>query len=57
MHKSTTISHLEQRPTSEKGCGHLRHVGTCGCCQRAQLARWSHQLEQCRAPRRGFAHP
>ncbi|HZU40658.1 MAG TPA: hypothetical protein VE992_06385 [Solirubrobacteraceae bacterium] len=29
-----------------KPCGHSRHVGTCPCCQRAQLARWSAQLAQ-----------
>jgi hypothetical protein len=27
-----------------KLCGHLRHVGTCPDCQRAQLARWQRQL-------------
>ncbi len=25
-------------------CGHIRHVGTCPECQRAQLARWRGQL-------------
>ena len=27
-------------------CGHTRHVGWCGSCQRAQLNRWQLQLEQ-----------
>jgi hypothetical protein len=27
-----------------KPCGHVRHVGTCAPCQRAQLARWNAQL-------------
>jgi hypothetical protein len=27
-----------------RSCGHLRHVGTCAACQRAQLARWRAQL-------------
>jgi hypothetical protein len=27
-----------------KPCGHVRHVGTCALCQRAQLARWRAQL-------------
>jgi hypothetical protein len=27
-----------------KPCGHLRHIGTCAACQRAQLARWNMQL-------------
>jgi len=26
-----------------KACGHVRHVGICAVCQRAQLARWSAQ--------------
>ena len=25
-------------------CGHVRHVGICAVCQRAQLARWSAQV-------------
>ena len=29
-----------------RACGHDRHVGTCGACQRAQLARWQAQLSQ-----------
>ncbi|HLJ03372.1 MAG TPA: hypothetical protein VKT31_08015 [Solirubrobacteraceae bacterium] len=29
-----------------KPCGHPRHVGTCSCCQRLQLERWSLQLAQ-----------
>ncbi len=29
-----------------RDCGHAHHVGTCPCCQRAQLARWHDQLEQ-----------
>ena len=29
-----------------KRCGHVRHVGTCADCQRAQLTRWSVQLAQ-----------
>ena len=29
-----------------KRCGHVRHVGTCADCQRAQLSRWSVQLAQ-----------
>jgi hypothetical protein len=30
----------------ERACGHVRHVGCCPDCQRAQLARWDTQLEQ-----------
>jgi hypothetical protein len=29
-----------------KPCGHIRHVGTCAPCQRAQLTRWRAQLTQ-----------
>jgi hypothetical protein len=29
-----------------KRCGHARHVGTCPCCQRVQLAKWDTQLAQ-----------
>jgi hypothetical protein len=29
-----------------RSCGHTRHVGTCGACQRAQLVRWQVQLVQ-----------
>jgi hypothetical protein len=29
-----------------RSCGHTRHVGTCGACQRAQLLRWQVQLIQ-----------
>lgn len=29
-----------------KLCGHVRHVGTCAECQRAQLTRWGAQLAQ-----------
>jgi hypothetical protein len=29
-----------------KVCGHVRHVGTCADCQRAQLTRWGAQLAQ-----------
>jgi hypothetical protein len=31
-------------PTPAKACGHDRHVGSCACCQRAQLTRWAEQL-------------
>jgi len=34
-----------------KPCGHVRHVGTCSACQRAQLSRWSTQLAQAQAER------
>jgi hypothetical protein len=27
-------------------CGHVRHVGACPSCQRAQLARWDAQLAE-----------
>ena len=27
-------------------CAHIRHVGTCPACQRAQLARWRVQLQE-----------
>lgn len=27
-----------------RSCGHIRHVGTCAVCQRAQLARWQEQV-------------
>jgi hypothetical protein len=30
--------------TGNRSCGHIRHVGTCPSCQRAQLARWDAQL-------------
>jgi hypothetical protein len=33
-------------PRSPRPCGHVRHVGPCPSCQRAQLARWRAQLEQ-----------
>lgn len=36
--------HLTMAPAQPRGCGHTRHVGTCGACQRAQLARWHAQL-------------
>lgn len=42
----TTTSGLEWKSSSRKPCGHARHVGTCPCCQRAQLARWGAQLAQ-----------
>ena len=29
-----------------RSCGHVRHVGTCAACQRAQLARWRAQLSE-----------
>jgi hypothetical protein len=29
-----------------RACGHADHHGTCGCCQRAQKARWAAQLAQ-----------
>lgn len=29
-----------------KACGHVRHVGVCPTCQRAQLERWRIQLVQ-----------
>ena len=29
-----------------RACGHDRHVGTCGACPRAPLARWQVQLSQ-----------
>ena len=35
-----------------KACGHSRHVGWCGCCQRAQLERWNAQLDSARPVRR-----
>jgi hypothetical protein len=35
-----------------KVCGHSRHVGWCGCCQRAQLERWNAQLVSARPVRR-----
>jgi hypothetical protein len=37
-----------------KTCGHARHVGTCGSCQRAQLAKWQGQLAQVQAVRRAI---
>lgn len=33
-------------------CGHMRHVGTCPLCQRAQLARWEAQLAEVSQERR-----
>jgi hypothetical protein len=32
--------------SARPSCGHAQHVGTCGACQRAQLARWRLQLMQ-----------
>jgi hypothetical protein len=29
-----------------RSCGHVRHVGACPSCQRAQLARWDAQLAE-----------
>jgi len=39
-------SSQSHRPAAAKACGHPRHVGTCSCCQRAQLERWNLQLAQ-----------
>ncbi|HZU39779.1 MAG TPA: hypothetical protein VE992_01935 [Solirubrobacteraceae bacterium] len=36
-------------PPGKAVCGHTRHVGTCPCCQRAQLARWRAQREAAEA--------
>jgi hypothetical protein len=33
-------------PTTNKACGHTRHVGSCPWCQRSQLARWAVQLAE-----------
>jgi hypothetical protein len=33
-------------PTGQRSCGHVRHVGACPSCQRAQLARWDAQLAE-----------
>ena len=41
-----TTGQLALRPARTRACGHDRHVGTCGACQRAQLARWQAQLSQ-----------
>jgi hypothetical protein len=38
-----------------KRCGHVRHVGTCPDCQRAQLSRWSTQLAQAKPVRSSTA--
>ena len=32
--------------TGHRLCGHVRHVGACPSCQRAQLARWDAQLAE-----------
>jgi hypothetical protein len=51
----STLTNGHPRPLRaaifRKPCGHTRHVGTCGCCQRAQLARWHEQLLQAQALR------
>ncbi len=39
----------------EKPCQHDKHVGTCPCCQRAQLARWQAQLDELTSEGRGAA--
>jgi hypothetical protein len=36
--------------TTQRTCGHSRHVGSCGTCQRLQLERWSLQLAQVTRP-------
>jgi hypothetical protein len=32
--------------TRPGSCAHVRHVGACPSCQRAQLARWDAQLAE-----------
>jgi hypothetical protein len=47
VHTQPTVRTLGDAPSAHapnvKACGHVRHVGTCPCCQRAQLARWHAQ--------------
>lgn len=46
--------HPQSEPPAEsKACKHARHVGTCSCCQRAQLDRWTLQLAQVQRIRPG----
>lgn len=52
MHENLTRTVPPTRTTT-KTCGHHRHVGTCPCCQRAQLARWNAQLAQVAQTRQG----
>jgi hypothetical protein len=33
----------------EAPCGHSTHVGTCGACQRRQMAKWEAQLQEANA--------
>lgn len=38
------IHKRDVRGASDEARSHTRHVGRCPDCQRAQLARWQHQL-------------
>lgn len=47
--KRTVMKQASRGAMSAKACGHIQHVGPCGCCQRAQLARWTMQLTEATA--------
>jgi hypothetical protein len=38
---------------TKRSCGHVRHVGPCPSCQRAQLTRWNAQLAEASRAGRG----
>jgi hypothetical protein len=46
---------MQAQSRAPKSCGHIHHVGTCGPCQRAQLARWHAQLTQAQGLRLALA--
>ena len=50
FHRASKPDHASE---GGKACGHPRHVGTCSCCQRAQLERWNMQLAQVSTRQRG----
>ena len=45
-HPPPSHRHHNGALTGHRACGHLRHVGACPSCQRAQLARWDAQLAE-----------
>jgi len=45
-HRVFRTQRHDRAPGIGKACGHVAHVGTCGSCQRTQLARWRTQLAE-----------
>jgi hypothetical protein len=41
-----TVDSARNGRPPRRACGHARHIGTCPCCQRVQLAKWDTQLAQ-----------